>query len=570
MTNYIKHALIAKNNTAWKNIKVGVAQNEVLDLSKQDFSGCNIQDKDLSGVNFKNSNFSKAQINNVNFSASELIGCDFSGATLFRPIFSDKTKFSKENFKDITMIEPRFDKTGTKILNRYRFNDFDFSGSKLKAVVFKKFELANCDFTNAELEEVEFYDCDLSYLDLSTTTIDDKSMFSGDNKINAIVFPEAYYTNLLLDDSSLWNFWREEHNYKEILFIKVSFYNQNIKNKRFRGCKFINVSFEDATLEDVDFDGAILDHVNFQQTKIISSYFLDVEIIRRCRFPEAIFDRVSLGPNVNLSYTDFAYAKFKDSSITNIDFSHSNFQNAHFDDTNCFDVNYKVSNFSGTIFSKCEIDGCNFKDSVASHNTKFHNLESIKNSIISRNTINQLDDNRGGLQLSHLQEMDVEDDLADLKFEFSGFWRIIHAVALSLFLFPYVFFLFKCWSISEGMRLFTVPVGWSVEDRIWSKLGEYFWTGGNLNGEFSWIFMISLVLFLYNVLRALLMFKEVSLEHKEVVSGLPVKFSFEDVFYRKVKWKHLFFAMKYGMYFNITLAIFHFAVFINKPILPII
>lgn len=278
--------------------------------------------------------------------------------------------------------------------------------------------------------------------------------------------------------------------------------------------------------------------------------------------------------DMDLSNFDFNNTNLKGTNLENADLSNADLSNSRSDEatnlkgTSLENANLRKAKFYGVDFTNASLrnadlrgsklnqnimDGVDLTNIKADLTTYIGQIGSCKGCIIKRYTLDSLDnaDPNRGFKSSNKKDMIILDDLGTLKLSFSGFWKMVHIVALALFVFPYIFFLFKCWSIANGVMLFNYEPSPNNTSTIGGELWEYFYTSGELNGEWSYWVIISFALILYNLSRTILLWKTIKLEHKQIVTGLPVYFEMTR------SWKVIYYITNYGMYLNIILAIIH-------------
>jgi len=129
--------------------------------------------------------------------------------------------------------------------------------------------------------------------------------------------------------------------------------------------------------------------------------------------------------------------------------------------------------------------------------------------------------------------MIINDDVAYLRASYSGLSLGVHLIALAIFLLSYLWFIGLRWSEARflaGSTDQTIP--------LWLALSRYVRNGGEnwqAGWQLHWSFLAFAFLLLYNMLRATMLWKTNQLEQRQVVSGLPVRFSLSgEPFWRKM------------------------------------
>ena len=190
---------------------------------------------------------------------------------------------------------------------------------------------------------------------------------------------------------------------------------------------------------------------------------------------------------------------------------------------------------SATRFDDATVDGC----------------------VIERRTLESLTD-YGRLTRGQRMTMIIVDAVSQLRASFSGFQMWIHLIALALFLFPYAWFVASQWAHAR--------FGFSATTTIplWEALLRYILAGGD-GWQQEWrlrllpfaMFVISCV---YNVVRAVLLWKTKGLELQQEASGLPANFSMTG------KWWYLYQAARYGLWINFLVVLVHPFHFMNQRV----
>jgi len=283
----------------------------------------------------------------------------------------------------------------------------------------------------------------------------------------------------------------------------------------------IEVVIEGASLSGGDFSGADLHGANFHNTNL-----------KKADFRGANLEQAKLTASAPVG------ANFEGANLSRADFSHSNLAWA-----NLSEANLKETNLKGVILDEettlkgAKVDLCRVDR---------YGLESLKN--------------HGGLTTGALMLMDIGDDVADLRASFSGIKLWFHVFALGAFLFPYAWFIALRYSEArfvENANTETIP--------LWLALSRYIWNGGQ-NWQNAWEFHLSFIAFIslaiYNVMRWFLLVKTNSLEHRQEVSGLPVRFNLE----HEPMWNALLRLMSLLTWIALVILMFNTAHFMTQEI----
>ena len=319
----------------------------------------------------------------------------------------------------------------------------------------------------------------------------------------------------------------------------VDHWNENRPSERQRGQtwdlqKCIDLSgldFSHRNLSGIDFENTNLKGTKFDGTNLSGSILIKVTADKNTSFKGATLDK-SVFDSATLNCVDFENATFIEANLSNTRFYQANLKNVDLT---------KV---------------------IVNERTRFDYINECENCKIEKITLNNLekkDGNIGGFYNSELKRMSIEDDFGKLKLSFSGFWTSLHLFSLSLFIFPYTFFLFKLWSISYGFNLFEpMPATtYTIGEMFW----EYIYSAGALDGKFSYLSLIVFTLVLYNLCRVVLLWKTLTMEHLEEVTGLT-----NDYFKLNWWWGTLYKIVTFGMAINLILIFINTINFLSRPL----
>lgn len=318
----------------------------------------------------------------------------------------------------------------------------------------------------------------------------------------------------------------------------VDYWNENRPDERQRGGitsrdKYLDLSDQDFCNKDlsrIDFENTNLENSKFDGTNLTGSILIRVTTNEHTSFKGAKLDK-SVFNNSSIIGADFEGATFLEADLSDCTFGRSKFKNADLTEVK---VNSRTRFDSINDCEKCKVD---------------------------KGTLNSLaknDGNIGGLHSSELKKMVIADDFGKLKLSFSGFWKSLHIISLSFFAFPYAFFLFKLWSISYGLNLFDpTPTTETIGELFW----EYVYSAGALDGRYSHLSLIALALVFYNCCRVVLLWKTITLEHQENVSGLPSDFRLN------IFWGILYKIVTVGVVVNLMLISINTFNFLSRPLM---
>lgn len=241
----------------------------------------------------------------------------------------------------------------------------------------------------------------------------------------------------------------------------------------------------------------------------------------------------------NNSITSLHFLQFNDSSIKD-----SNFHKAIFTDANL--SNSKILN---SKFEQCDFSDIILYDIELGNDVEFLS-SNFKDASIDKYSLTCIPEEQ--LPLSSRVKMKVPDDVAKLRLMYSGIFRVINTLSLLAFIAPYCWFTFKMWSLAK----FFPPEGTETITMLGALLrfiasgGESWQAMWSINWPILFIFIVS---FIYNAIRFDLLFKTIKLEHEEIVTGLPVKFTLATSQWRNFEYNFI----KWGSWGFMGLAILH-------------
>lgn len=297
-------------------------------------------------------------------------------------------------------------------------------------------------------------------------------------------------------------------------------------------------------LAGMNFDGSNLVETNFEKAKLKGAMLRDADCSRgrfyfadlssafcsRAQFIAAAMQGVA-APG-----TDFSFAKFEGADLREATLDGANMSRAIFSTgilaaiKPAKECQWEVEGvrilrpaarldraildnamFDGAMLVAVDLSGVgvNHKTSFAGADVRLAKFEKLQ--------LEKMKD-KGGLQAGQLLDTIIIDPVAELRYHYSGFWQWVHLLALLAFLAPYLVFLGKSYLKARFLPHSEESV------TILSALCEYMYTGGTGQGP-TWSFVAALFSIGYNVLRAVMLLKTKTLEHQQICTGLPAKFS---------------------------------------------
>jgi hypothetical protein len=174
-----------------------------------------------------------------------------------------------------------------------------------------------------------------------------------------------------------------------------------------------------------------------------------------------------------------------------------------------------------------------------------------------------------GLSVGQRFSLAVDDPVAKMRLSFSGIMQYTHGAALVIFLTPYLLFCVQ--NFFEGQLLpkespaeEAVPKDSAPQKiktvKLFDKLVQYCATAGTYKEKApGHIFLVSFLL-LYNVNRAVLLWKTKKLEMEEASTGMPARFQLRWL------WWMAYQLSNYGVWLNVTCVALHTWDFMQMPV----
>lgn len=396
-----------------------------------------------------------------------------------------------------------------------QWNDLRDSGTAIPS-------LANADLSGADLTGVNLTDADLINANLNHARLE-KAILTGAQLAGADL-QVALLSNATLHRANL-----RGANLASAILPGAHLDETTLVEADLRMAKLRNARFLRANLTGADLRRAHLSHAVLQKS-----------VLEGARFSEADLTKAQLnharGEGLIFEKADLSQADISDAQMANSDLRGANLRGAKFLRANLVESNLlDVQVDSATRFDDARVDGCRIYR---------HTLESLAN--------------YGGLASGDRMRMRIVDGLAVLRRSYSGFTQWLHLIALTVFLFPYAWFIVTHWVVAR-FNLDAVEV-----IPFWKAILRFIWNGG-VHWEVGWDwnalpFSMFVVALLYNVLRLILLWKTKTLELQEQASGLPVPFTLLGW------WGRLYRASIVGLYINLLAVLAHTCHFLMQEI----
>ncbi len=311
----------------------------------------------------------------------------------------------------------------------------------------------------------------------------------------------------------------------ETVFAQVRAKELSFRSTRFsQDADLSGIGAEFLFMEDVVTFGLL----GLKDARIERGYFHRSLFHKRAVFAQSVFENTAQFNDTQfLAAPDFRDARcgwgttFARANMAGADFQNADLNYAKFDLAVLYSADFSHARLIRASLQGAELD----------YATKFTGA-ATEEMRIDRYALESLE-NYGGLTVGARMKMDIHDDVATLRSEYSGFLGAMHLLALIGFVFPYAWFVTVQW----GRASFP---GGAVEASIplWEALLRFIYNGGQ-DWQAGWAFHPSFVLFCialsYNAVRAILLKKTKELEMREATSGLPAPFSLQEALWRRKK-----------------------------------
>ncbi|MBC8356892.1 MAG: pentapeptide repeat-containing protein [Planctomycetes bacterium] len=326
--------------------------------------------------------------------------------------------------------------------------------------------------------------------------------------------------------------------------------NPSVEKADLAGANLVGIDFSDTNLADADLRHANLKSANLSGADLTGAKLESVDLTNADL------------TNARLKSATMVGAKLFEATLTNARLSHANLEGASLVAANLRDAALDNAKLSNARLGSADLRGANLLDAqLISADLRNASVDSativgestdFRGCKIDRYTMEYL---RGDLKPAQLMDLQVTDDIAVLRSQYSGVWMWIHLLSLAAFCSPYVWFFIQQWSLAAFQRTAhvdasTIPM-WEAVLRYIVNGGSGWRDGWNVD---VWSFGCFCLVFAYNAVRGALLWKTKRLETQQDVSGLPVKFSLHD---SVLFWLTLYQITVYGYWIMLALVLFN-------------
>ncbi len=259
-------------------------------------------------------------------------------------------------------------------------------------------------------------------------------------------------------------------------------------------------------------------------------------------------------PKARLDGADLRRANFQEANLSGASLIGANAARAIFTKANLTgailtNANFRDAVLNAAILTGADARGCSFSPGT---NLKDATVTGLK---VDRRALRMLGPAHAGLTDADLAALKVDDDQAKLTTHFGGFWSTLHLLALSIFLLPYLVFAVRSY-VAAAIVPCVPPACRSLRWALW----DYIATGGS-GSELDWVAITLFVLILlYNISRAMLVFKAKSLALAENAAGIPQQFVL------RRQWWLAYQLCTWLVWVNAALVLVHALRFLDTPV----
>ncbi|OIP28850.1 MAG: hypothetical protein AUK47_28910 [Deltaproteobacteria bacterium CG2_30_63_29] len=336
--------------------------------------------------------------------------------------------------------------------------DLDFSNTNLAGLDLRGVQLAGRDLSGADLSSVKAAPRANGIGDRQTGT-----NFAHTKLVNANL-SSADLQSCLLNGSDMTGAILESANLSKVSMEEGSLSNASLMSTNLEGARLLRTRFdgvshfETATVKGAQFLHMCLDDLSFGESDLGETHFQFSSLKR-----------------VVLSDRNLTGCQFRSSDLSNAVLCRSTIQGTAFDNANLRGADIRGVTFGdkAPTFIGANTTGC----------------------IVDRETLDSLP-GISGLTIGQRALMDIRDDAATLRSDFTGFWTWVHGIALVSFLAPYLFFVL--WKLGESgvlpiiERWNGVGLGVIETQSVLGALADFIWTGGTGAG-LHWAFLLFLL-----------------------------------------------------------------------------
>jgi len=320
-----------------------------------------------------------------------------------------------------------------------------------------------------------------------------------------------------------------------------------------------NLDFDSLDLKGVDFSGLDLSGSRWVGCRMSSARMTDA-IISNC------YLEYGTKP---ASFANANNAHFERSDLSNTRIE-LDLQTAVFNGAELRGTNLNHSDLRGAQFRSADLTSAHLCNVRANTLTNLESLSSCLNCTVDRYFLNSLGPKQGGLTIGNQSDLIITDDVIRLRSEFGGFIGLVHLVSLATFVVPYLWFVGSKYAISNFVQSEhgskTMPL-LEATLRFISTGGDAWSTswGPNLTS----LTCFFLVLF-FNVVRGLLLWKTLSIERQEVITGIPARFSLDEYAlswkWIRVRWGTILGTMEFFFWLMLLSVIVNTIIFLQTPV----
>lgn len=283
----------------------------------------------------------------------------------------------------------------------------------------------------------------------------------------------------------------------------------------------------------------------------LTAKFAATKDLRSLLLADGQYDAVELPgatlDTLDLRRTNFQDAKLQGGSLRSVVAVRAIFTKADLSNADLRGADLRDASFNSADLTGTDVRGCSFSAGTNLNGAK------VRGAKIDRQALRMLGVKRGGLTEGDIASMEIHDDLVKLTTGFGGFWSVLHLLAVTIFLIPYISFgLRKYIEAQLVLCQDCVP----LREAIW----QYVVSGGKPGGQDTIGIIIFVLLLAYNIFRASLVYKAQSLRLAESAAGFSTMFTLRGY------WRIAYYGCQILVWLNLALVALHAYQLLGTPV----
>ncbi|QDU46595.1 Secreted effector protein pipB2 [Symmachiella dynata] len=421
-------------------------------------------------------------------------------------------------------------------------SNVDFDGFDIPGASFKGIDLSGANLSNTKLTNAVFLETNLEGANLANALLS-KATFRG-AKMAGCDFSHATVTDAKFENCDL----------RGVVFNRTNLSSSNLSGAKLNGIDFRHSKIHQTILTGANLSNAKLDNCDLLNAELNNATLTQATLIGANLINCKLNDAVMIGADLEkaaLERASLQHADLRDARLFMADLSKTNLQ----------DAKLNRSNLIGAKFDSGFLRDADLLEVVIDSTTRFNSETDVRGCKVDRYTMEYMREN---IPRAVLMDLEVRDDIARLRSQYSGVWMWSHVLSVIIFAAPYVWFVCRQWVVAHVQEKVPIP---SESIPLWKALFRFIWNGGEGWRE-GWslapgsFFPFCLVL-IYSALRVVLLWKTKKLETQQDVTGLPVQFSLGHSF---CSWNTLYSLSYWGYFVSLILVFWNTLHFFSIPV----